>query len=144
MFCYILRPGYRNGPFYMSVCVSLWVCESYVVHHLMGTGLHCTPLACVVHHWAALCTAELCGAHSQKKVKVHKGDLMWYITVWRHDAMWRHITTFWVKGLWSARCGRCLNAGAFQFFGIRLEALHFIECYALRDKFNIHYCLTWI
>ena len=47
--------GYKNG----AVCVSVWVCESYVVHHLVGRGLHCAPPGCVVHHRAALGTTGL-------------------------------------------------------------------------------------
>ena len=46
-----------------SVGLSVWVCGSYVVHHLVSTGLHCAPLTYIVHHQAALCTM------------VHKGDL---------------------------------------------------------------------
>ncbi len=34
----------------MFVCVCVWVCETYVVLHLNGTGLHCAPPTCVVHH----------------------------------------------------------------------------------------------
>ncbi len=33
------------------------------MHHLIGTGLHCAPLTCIVHHRPALCNM------------VHKGDL---------------------------------------------------------------------
>ncbi len=33
----------------MSVCVSVWVSETYVVHHFMGAGLRCAPPACIVH-----------------------------------------------------------------------------------------------
>ena len=29
---------------------SVWVCETYVVHYLNGTELHCAPLTCDVHH----------------------------------------------------------------------------------------------
>ena len=43
----------------LSVCVY----ETYIVHHLVGTGLCCAPPTCVVHHRAVLCTM------------VHKGDL---------------------------------------------------------------------
>ena len=33
------------------VCVSVvWVCENYVVHHLVGTGVRCASTACFVHH----------------------------------------------------------------------------------------------
>ncbi len=38
----------------LSVCLSVWVCESYFLHHLPGTGVCCAPLTCVVHH-RALC-----------------------------------------------------------------------------------------
>ena len=44
------------------VCV-LGGCETYVVHHLVRTGLRCAPLTCIVHYGGALCTT------------VHKGDL---------------------------------------------------------------------
>ncbi len=59
----------------MYRCLSVWVCESYVVHHLVGTGLYCAPPTCVVHHRAALCTM------------VHKGDLCsWEETLYREVA----------------------------------------------------------
>ena len=32
-----------------SVHLSVWVCETYVVHHVMGTGLCCAPPTCIVH-----------------------------------------------------------------------------------------------
>ncbi len=47
------------GTIHLSVCV----CESYVVHHLVSTGLCCAPSACVVHHQPLVCTM------------VQKGDL---------------------------------------------------------------------
>ena len=31
----------------LSVCLSVWVGESYDVHHLVGTGLRCAPPTCV-------------------------------------------------------------------------------------------------
>ncbi len=31
-----------------SVCMSVWVCETYVVHHLVGTGLCCAPPSCAL------------------------------------------------------------------------------------------------
>ena len=50
---------YKNSP----VCVSVWVCWTYVVHHIVGKGLHCAPPTCIVHHqpcivhhWPMLCT----------------------------------------------------------------------------------------
>ncbi len=51
---YIYLPCQQYNWSWMCVCV--WVCENYVVYHLVGTGLHCAPLTCV-------CTT------------VHKGDL---------------------------------------------------------------------
>ncbi len=36
----------------ITLCLSVWVCGSYVVHHLNGTGLRCAPPTCVVHHSA--------------------------------------------------------------------------------------------
>ncbi len=33
-----------------------WVCEIYVVHVIVSTGLCCAPLTCIVHHQRALCT----------------------------------------------------------------------------------------
>ncbi len=36
----------------LSVCLPALVCESYVVHHLVSTGLRCAPPGCVVHHGA--------------------------------------------------------------------------------------------
>ena len=57
--------GTQCSPFGLGlfVCVGVWVCETYVVHYLNGTGLCCAPPTCVVHHWPVLCTME------------HKGDL---------------------------------------------------------------------
>ena len=46
----------------LPVRLSVWVCETYIVHYLVSTGLPCAPLTCVVHHQPALCTM------------VHKGD----------------------------------------------------------------------
>ncbi len=40
----------------MTFCLSVWVCDSYVAHHPVGTGLCCAPQTCVVHHRAALST----------------------------------------------------------------------------------------
>ncbi len=51
-----------------SVYVCVGVCETYIVHHFMGTGLCCAPVTCIVHHQPALCTV------------VHKGYL--YYTPW--------------------------------------------------------------
>ncbi len=71
MFCLSIR---------LSVCQFVRVCETYVVHHFMGT-----------EPW---------------------------LTLWRHDVMWRHMTSHdceWhqlAKGLWNAWSGRCVNAGA--------------------------------
>ena len=47
-----------------SVRWSVQVCETYVVNHLMGTGLCCAPLTYIVHLRPTLCT-----------MMVHKGDL---------------------------------------------------------------------
>ena len=49
--CYHYQPQKKGyDPFWqrMSVCV----CESYIVHHLMGTRLRCAPPTCIVHHGA--------------------------------------------------------------------------------------------
>ena len=35
-----------------SVCTSVRICGTYVVHHFVGTQLCCAPLTCVVHHGA--------------------------------------------------------------------------------------------
>ena len=40
----------------LSVCLSVQVCESYIVHHLVGTKPRCAPSTCIVHHRATLCT----------------------------------------------------------------------------------------
>ncbi len=41
---------------WLSVCLSVhltvWVCEAYIVHHFNGTALRCALSACVVHHGA--------------------------------------------------------------------------------------------
>ncbi len=40
----------KTEPF---VCLCVWVCESCVLHHFVGTGLRCAPLTtCAVHHGA--------------------------------------------------------------------------------------------
>ena len=41
-----------------SVCPSVWVCESYVVHHLVGTELGCAPLM-------ACCQSQCLSVHLQ-------------------------------------------------------------------------------
>ncbi len=38
--------GNRISP--ICVCLGVWVCESYIVHHLNGTGLRCAPPTYVV------------------------------------------------------------------------------------------------
>ncbi len=46
----------QKDPFIISqqvclfVCLFVCVCESYVMHHLVSTGLRCAPSTCVVHH----------------------------------------------------------------------------------------------
>ena len=35
---------------FASVPVCVWVCGSYIVHHLNGTELCCAPPTCTVHH----------------------------------------------------------------------------------------------
>ncbi len=44
----------------LDVCLSVLggggVCEAYIVHHFVGTWLHCAPLTCIVHYQSALCT----------------------------------------------------------------------------------------
>ena len=58
---WITRPEKQNAGF-LCVCLSVWICESYVVHHLNGTGLCYAPLTCIVHDRPAMCTM------------MHKGD----------------------------------------------------------------------
>ena len=53
----------RIRAVFLCVCISVWVCETYVVHHLVSAGLSCASSNCVVHHQPVLCTM------------VHKGDL---------------------------------------------------------------------
>ncbi len=45
-----IHSGLLCITFRLSVCPSIWVCESCLVHHLNGTGLHCAPLTCIVQH----------------------------------------------------------------------------------------------
>ncbi len=50
---------------FLSVYLSVWVCETYIVHHLVCTGLRCAPSTCIVHnqikvhnvvlYWCTLC-----------------------------------------------------------------------------------------
>ncbi len=47
----------ESDPF---VCLSIWDCETYVVHHLVSTGLCCAPSTCIVHHQPALYTWKNC------------------------------------------------------------------------------------
>ncbi len=35
---------------FLSVCLSVWVCETYIVHHFVGTALRCAPPTCVVQN----------------------------------------------------------------------------------------------
>ena len=57
--------------FEFSVCLFVWVCEIYVVHHLVSTGLRCAPSTCTMNlRCATWCTrgtfsqtlVPLCGA----------------------------------------------------------------------------------
>ena len=32
------------------MCLCVWVCESDILQHLNGTGLHCAPPTCIMHH----------------------------------------------------------------------------------------------
>ena len=122
-----------------SVRPSFLVCETYVAHHLVSTGLR-------VHHRPALytrCTSDVMTSCD--------------VTVWRHDVMWRHSMTSWrhvtsqddvrrhhrmtswrqvtsqnvmtsnnvsrAKQPWNI-CGRCVNDGAFSL----QEWLLYIAC----------------
>ena len=60
MHCCRNRPAFLGSYASPSVCPSVWVCESYIAHHLVGTGLCCKPPTCVVHHRPALCTMQCC------------------------------------------------------------------------------------
>ena len=38
---------FQYGSIYLpGICLFIWVCESYIVHHLLGIGLCCAPLTC--------------------------------------------------------------------------------------------------
>ncbi len=58
------RPQSKGENTFGSICLSVrpsvWVCVTYVVHHLVGTRLHCALATCVVQHWAALWTMSFC------------------------------------------------------------------------------------
>ena len=49
-FTLIISWGNRIDP--TCVCVCGWVCETYIVHNLVGTGLCCALPTCFVHHGA--------------------------------------------------------------------------------------------
>ena len=55
--------GHRWAQKRSCLCACVWICETCVVHHFIGTGLHCAPATCVEHHRPALGTM------------FHKGDL---------------------------------------------------------------------
>ena len=59
----------------------LWVCETYVVHHLNGTGLHCASPTCVVHHRPWLCImvqrSSQCSSVLTHTLVVHNIALYW-------------------------------------------------------------------
>ena len=89
----------------LFVCLCIWVCETYVVHHFVGTGLCCAPPTCIVHHWPAFSLLDrLLKYHFQAAVQetalctmVHKRDLRpWEVgpMVWRPDVMW-HQADIW-------------------------------------------------
>ncbi len=46
----ISSQGNRIGP----ICLSIWVCESYILHRLNSTGLRYAPLTCIVQSRPAL------------------------------------------------------------------------------------------
>ncbi len=67
-----------------SVCG--WVCDTYVVHHLVGTGLRCAPPSCIVHN---PCGPPVDGAQSDVLsldvsecvcVRLHERHHVWSIT----------------------------------------------------------------
>ena len=105
------------------VCLSIWVCESYVEHHLNGTELHCAPSTCIVHHRPASCTM------------VHKGGLhFWEVGVTQN------IFHFLVVHMEHAENRRVLC--------LVLYALSQLYCLTYRHKIG-HFCpklvsKTWI
>ena len=63
---------------FLTVFVTIWVCETGVVHHLVSTGLHCAPSTCVVHHQPALCTmVHKGGAYVREKWESPPTFLFW-------------------------------------------------------------------
>ena len=125
--------SHRIRAIFPSFHLCVWVCESYIVHYLNGTGLRCAPPTCVVH-CRALCTM------------VHKGDLcQWEVINSVCDGAEYTVVSlalcvcvntlmaelfdlcicvcmsqstirlFWARGLYSGGCRRCLNAQAFSF-----------------------------
>ncbi len=117
-----------------SVCLCVWVCESYVVHHLVSTGLHCAPPTCVMHHQhvsymcAPWCTrgpfvgvgpnivqcavsVSVC-QHSHNWSKLHSGVVFVILkTTWKHLSIDAPPTTHVVKFLRPNPVGtqHCLN-----------------------------------
>ena len=55
---------------YVCVHSSLWVCETYDVHHLVSPRLCCAPPSCIVHHQSVLCTMLHKGYLCPRKVGV--------------------------------------------------------------------------
>ena len=74
--------------------VSVWVCESYVVHYLNATGPCCAPPTCIVHHRPALgtyvrekCTQaphghRICTSLSMYTLVMHNVQCSFVLTRW--------------------------------------------------------------
>ena len=67
-----------------SVCLTIWVCERYVVHYVNSTRLCCAPPTGFVHHRPALCTICPEKYTLAKKVETYKdrlvGCTLWWCT----------------------------------------------------------------
>ena len=107
---------------FLYVCLSALVCETYVVHHLVGTGLRCAPPTCIVHHRPALC------------IMVHKGDLCMLVINSDSDGAQYDVVSlavFLCLGLWEPgkghRCQgqRSLNKGGWAHINVKL--LHYFH-----------------
>ncbi len=119
--------GNRIGP----VCLSVWVCETYVVHHFLGTGLHCAPPICVVHHGAQ-------GGSMSVRSKGHQyvhASVSWGLSV---SAKWLFV---------QKDCGGVSTLGLFHF-SLKCRA-HFITFFSMKRQLifffpwliRVHKCL---
>ena len=70
-----------------SVCLCVWVCGTYFVHHFNGTELCCAPPTCNVHH------EKYIGVTPTWFRTLTYGVTPWCHVTSRHDVTWHHSMT---------------------------------------------------